>query len=105
MKTESNIEVRRYRDTDGILEVSTVDKRERVMVRFGKGYSYPGEPVLRLRDNGNGFDVKRYSFVPNFANKRYNIEYDEAEYLYLALKQVFEHGHHNDRVRKAGKHA
>lgn len=104
MKTESVIEVRHYRDSDGALEVSAINKRERVMVRFGAGYSYPGLPVLRLRDNMNGFDVKMHSNSSIYADVRYNLDYDEAEYLYLALKQVFEHGKHEDRVRKVGKH-
>jgi hypothetical protein len=86
--------VRKYKDSISMLTVKAHKKREEVTVRS----DHVGK-VIRVRDNGNGFDVKEYSNSSVNADKRYNLDYDGAEYLYLALAEIFAHGGLNNHDR------
>lgn len=86
--------MRKYKDSISILTVKAHKKREEVTVRS----DHVGK-VIRVRDNGNGFDVKEYSHRSVEADKRYNLDYASAEYLYLALKEIFAYGGLNDQDR------
>lgn len=51
-----------------------------------------GEVLFKLKDTGNGYISKQYSHSCTYQDHYLCMDYDEAEYLYQALKVVFESG-------------
>lgn len=76
-----------YHDLDGDL-LYIKKKNDDVIVKFGSRYNYPGKKALRLRDNGNGYDVKQYSLSSINPDIRFSLDYDTAHYLWLALSEL-----------------
>ena len=48
------------------------------------------EDLLILTDNGNGYFVKRKSYVSTEADQVFNLDYAALEYLYYAYKAILE---------------
>ena len=46
--------------------------------------------LLILTDNGNGYFVKRKSYVSTEADQVFNLDYAALEYLYFAYKAILE---------------
>lgn len=50
-----------------------------------------GKPMCRIRDNGNGWDVKFYSHRSTHADVRLNLDYDQLPLLVKACEALEEH--------------
>lgn len=66
-------------------------KGEKIKVQAGEGYSPNVKSLMTLTDNGNGYFVKSKSYMSIQADKVFNLDYSELEYLYEAWKAVLEH--------------
>ncbi len=65
-------------------------KGDKIKVKAAGGYSSGVEDLLTLENNENGYYVKRKSYVSTQADKVYNLDYDEIEYIYYAYKAILE---------------
>lgn len=59
-------------------------------VNPGKGYCEGLDTLLKLTDNGNGYTAKFPSYSSVYPDMYLNIDYAQAEYLFLAFKHIFE---------------
>ncbi len=66
----------------------------KIYAKKNSGYSphVKGEVLFKLKDTGNGYISKQYSHSCTYQDHYLCMDYDEAEYLYQALKVVFESG-------------
>lgn len=60
------------------------------------GYAPGVEVLAKVVDNGNGYTVKFPSYSSCFPDKWMNIDYCEAEYLFLAFEHIFNKGESDD---------
>ena len=65
-------------------------KGDKIKVQAVEGYCPNGEDLLILKDNGNGYFVKRKSYVSTEADQVFNLDYAALEYLYYAYKAILE---------------
>ena len=65
-------------------------KGDKTKVQVGEDYCQNIKDLLILTDNGNGYFVKRKSFVSTEADQVFNLDYAALEYLYFAYKAVLE---------------
>ena len=62
----------------------------KIKVQAGEGY-YPNvKDLLILKDNGNGYLVKRKSYVSTESDQVFNLDYAALEYLCFAYKAILE---------------
>ncbi len=62
-----------------------------VKVKASIGYAIPEEStLLKMTDTGNGYICKFPAYSSCYQDNYICLDYDEAEYLYLALKEVIE---------------
>jgi len=64
----------------------------KIYAKENSGYSphVKGEVLFKLKDTGNGYISKQYSHSCTHQDHYLCMDYDEAEYLYQALKVIFE---------------
>lgn len=60
-----------------------------IKVKADKGYNKGLSTLCKLTDTGNGYIAKFPSHSNCFQDQYVCLDYDEAEYLYLALSKVF----------------
>lgn len=65
-------------------------KGNKIKVQAGKGYSPHVTDLMILKDNGNGYYVRSKSYLSTEADKVFNLDYSELEYLYFAYKALLE---------------
>ena len=65
-------------------------KGDKIKVQAGEGYCSNVKDLLILTDNGNGYFVKRKSYVSTEADQVFNLDYAVLEYLYFAYKAILE---------------
>lgn len=58
-----------------------------VTIYSGEGYTQDNKKLLRVKNNGNGFTVKYYSWLPSSPDLYWSIPYDVAADLVDALEQ------------------
>jgi len=69
----------------------TMDENgDKIKVQAGEGYCSNVKDLLILTDNGNGYFVKRKSYVSTEADQVFNLDYAALEYLYFAYKAILE---------------
>jgi len=66
----------------------------KIYAKKNSGYSphVKGEVLFKLKDTGNGYISKQYSHSCTHQDHYLCMDYDEAEYLYQALKVILESG-------------
>ena len=69
-------------------------KGDKIKVQAGEGYCSDVKDLLILTDNGNGYFVKRKSYVSTEADQVFNLDYAALEYLYFAYKAIWERNKH-----------
>lgn len=55
---------------------------------YVSGYSSDVNQLCNIYDNGNGYHVTTYSYSSTVPEHRFNLGYDELEYIYLAYKAL-----------------
>lgn len=65
-------------------------KGSKIKVQAGCGYFPHVKDLLVLENNENGYFVKKKSYLSTQADKVYNLDYDEIEYIYYAYKTLLE---------------
>ena len=69
-------------------------KGDKIKVQADEGYysnvNSNVKDLLILKDNGNGYFVKRKSYVSTEADQVFNLDYAALEYLYFAYKAILE---------------
>ena len=70
-------------------------KGNNIKVQANSGYAPGVETLLTLKDNGNGYYVRSKSYLSTQADKVFNLDYSELEYLYFAYKAILEGGDDN----------
>lgn len=50
-----------------------------------------GKPMCQLRNNGNGWDVKFFSYSSSYPDIRLNLDYDQLPLLAKAYEALEEH--------------
>ena len=65
-------------------------KGDKIKVQAVEGYCPNGEDLSILTDNGNGYFVKRKSYVSTESDHVFNLDYAALEYLYDACKAILE---------------
>lgn len=65
-------------------------KGNKIKLQSGKGYSPHVTDLMILKDNGNGYYVRSKSYLSTQADKVFNLDYSELEYLYCAYKAILE---------------
>ena len=65
-------------------------KGDKIKVQAADDYCPGGEDLLILTDNGNGYFVKRKSYVSTEADQVFNLDYAALECLYFAYKAILE---------------
>lgn len=63
-------------------------KGNKTKLKFGNGYSYPGETAAMLKDTGNGYICKFKSQSITTQDYYVCLDYSQASDLYLLLKTV-----------------
>ena len=53
-------------------------------------YNTDVDDLMILKDNGNGYYVRSKSYLSTQADKVFNLDYSELEYLYCAYKAILE---------------
>ena len=71
-------------------------KGNKIKVQAGKGYSPHVTDLMILKDNGNGYYVRSKSYLSTQADKVFNLDYSELEYLYYAYKAILEGKEHRN---------
>ena len=84
--------MKRYYETeDGTGTGITVKiKDDKIKVQAAEGFCDYVKDLLILKDNGNGYFVKRKSYVSTEADQVFNLDYAALEYLYFAYKAILE---------------
>ena len=59
-------------------------------MQANSGYAPGVNTLLTLKDNGNGYYVRSKSYLSTQADKVFNLDYSEIEYLYCAYKAILE---------------
>lgn len=72
---------------DGECQVLVERDGNKILIRAGRGYSPHVDKLAILKDTGNNLKIKLYSNP----DKKIKLDYAEAEYVYLALKQLYEY--------------
>ena len=82
-------------DDDGYCLDLNVGK-DKIVVSYDAGYTPPyiGNPALKLKNTGNCLSVKIPSYNTSKA-KKFNLDYDEAFYLYKALESFYKGNLHD----------
>ena len=65
-------------------------KGDKIKVQADEGYGPNVKDLLVLTHNGNGYFVKRKSYVSTEADQVFNLDYAALEYLYFAYKAILE---------------
>ena len=65
-------------------------KGSKIKVQAENGYSPQVTDLMILKDNGNGYYVRSKSYLSMQADKLFNLDYSELEYLYCAYKAILE---------------
>ena len=65
-------------------------KGNKIKVQAENGYSPQVTDLMILKDNGNGYYVRSKSYLSTQADKVFNLDYSEIEYLYCAYKAILE---------------
>lgn len=65
-------------------------KGNKIKVQAEKGYNTNVDDLMILKDNGNGYYVRSKSYISTQADKVFNLDYSELEYLYYAYKAILE---------------
>ena len=65
-------------------------KGNKIKVQADDDYCPNVKDLLILTDNGNGYFVKRKSYVSTEADQVFNLDYAALEYLYFAYKAILE---------------
>lgn len=68
-------------------------KKNKIKVQAFAGYCNGVKDLLILENNGNGYCVRSKSYLSTQADKVYNLDYDEIEYIYYAYKAILESKH------------
>ena len=64
-------------------------KGNKIIVRAASGYVQSVDKLLTLKDHGNGYTAKFHAAGIVKADTYLSFDYAQAEYLYLALREVF----------------
>lgn len=70
------------------LTMNIKQKGNKTKLKFGNGYSYPGETAAMLKDTGNGYICKFKSQSITTQDYYVCLDYSQASDLYLLLKTV-----------------
>ena len=70
------------------LTMNIKQKGNKTKLKFGNGYSYPGETAATLTDTGNGYICKFKSQSITTQDSYVCLDYSQANDLYLLLKTV-----------------
>ncbi len=65
-------------------------KGDKIKVQADEGYCPNVKDLLILTDNGNGYLVKRKSYVSTESDQVFSLDYAALEYLYLVYKAILE---------------
>lgn len=73
-------------------EEIVVRKKNKIIVYASEEYSLHviGKKLLRLKNTGNGWKVKFYSFHPTMPHRSLNLDYDELACLITASEGLHE---------------
>lgn len=61
-------------------------KGNKVWKLADRNYSHPGEKLMKVTDNGNGFTIKSYGWGASYPDMYWSIGYADASYLFECLK-------------------
>ena len=78
------------------MSVKVKFKGDKIKVQAGEWYCPNVKDLLVLKDNGNGYFVKRKSYVSTEADQVFNLDYDAFEYLHFAYKAILEKDGQNE---------
>ena len=70
-------------------------KGNNIKVQANSGYAPGVNTLLTLKDNGNGYYVRSKSYLSTQADKVFNLDYSEIEYLYFDYKAIVEKEYKN----------
>ena len=82
--------MKHYYGTEDGTGITVKIKGDKIKVQAAEGLSGYVEDLLTLKDNGNGYFVKRKSYVSTEADQVFNLDYAVLEYLYYAYKAILE---------------
>lgn len=71
-------------------EHSVTTKGNVTKVKAVKGYNADVDVLCKVKNNGNGYTVKFPSYSSVHPPVFMNIDYAQAEYLFLAFKSIYE---------------
>ena len=82
--------MKHYYGTEDGTGITVKIKGDKIKVQAAEGLGGYVEDLLTLKDNGNGYFVKRKSYVSTEADQVFNLDYAALEYLYFAYKAILE---------------
>jgi hypothetical protein len=75
-------------EKDFKVKVNNLKNKVKIIAGDAYSYDYIGKPLATLKDTENGFIIKIHSYSSMRQDKYICLEYDEAEYIYEALKAI-----------------
>ena len=82
--------MKHYYGTEDGTGITVKIKGDKIKVQAAEGLSGYAEDLLTLKDKGNGYFVKRKSYVSTESDQVFNLDYAALEYLYFAYKAILE---------------
>ncbi len=86
--------MKHYYETEDGIDITVKIKDDKIKVQAANGFCDYVKDLLILTDNGNGYFVKRKSYVATEADQVFNLDYAALEYLYFAYKAILEKDGH-----------
>lgn len=72
------------------MQVKVKIKGNKIKVQADEGYCSNVKDLLILENNGNGYFVRSKSYLSTQADRVFNLDYSEIDYLYHAYKAILE---------------